>query len=105
MWESVLTDKRLESRSKLNIFRCCISPAREGVGLFSHARDNIYISSWRCGDFLVLAHFFLFVSLSIYHSEEKTEWVCLTDTHRVKRTPMCTHAEPFKCATLVLSPL
>lgn len=80
-------------------------PLLRKVLLFSHTRDNIYIIPWRCEDFLVLARFFPFVSLSIYQREEKTDWACLTDTHRAKRTPMCTQAEPLKCAALVLSPL
>lgn len=53
MWVSALTDKRLWRRDKSNLFRCCISPAQKGLGVFHHARDNIYISPEE--DFLVLA--------------------------------------------------
>lgn len=66
MWVSVLADKRSYRREKSNIFRCCMSPAQKGVGLFSHARDNIYISPQLCKDFLVPARFFSFVSFSIH---------------------------------------
>lgn len=57
MWVSVLADKRLYRREKSSIFRCCMSPAQKGVGLFSHAKDNIYISPQLCKDFLVPARF------------------------------------------------
>lgn len=91
MWESVLTDKRLESRDKLNIFRCCISPAQEGVGLFSHARDNIYISSWRCEDFLVLAHFFSFLCHYPFTIAGKKQSGCASQIHTQSKAHAYVH--------------